>query len=58
LPRSRSISPATSTTSWKHPLIDDSRDSSPTAGFQRALIHVESTVRKEVTGADMLVAIC
>jgi Glyoxalase superfamily protein/Clp amino terminal domain, pathogenicity island component len=43
------------------PLIDDSRDPSPTAGFQRviqrAVIHVQSTVRKEVTGADVLVAI-
>ena len=41
-------------------LIDDSRDSSPTAGFQRviqrAVIHVQTTVRKEVTGADVLVA--
>ena len=43
------------------PLIDDSRDSSPTAGFQRviqrAVIHVQTTVRREVTGADALVAI-
>jgi hypothetical protein len=43
------------------PLIDDSRDPNPTAGFQRviqrAVIHVQSTVRKEVTGADVLVAI-
>jgi ATP-dependent Clp protease ATP-binding subunit ClpA len=42
------------------PLIDGSRDSSPTAGFQRvfqrAVIHVQTTVRKEVTGADVLVA--
>jgi hypothetical protein len=43
------------------PLIDDSRDSSPTAGFQRviqrAVNHVQTTVRKEATGADALVAI-
>ena len=42
------------------PLIDDSRDSRPTAGFQRviqrAVIHVQSA-RKKVTGADVLVAI-
>lgn len=43
------------------PLIDDIGDASPTAGFQRvvqrAVIHVQTTVRKEVTGADVLVAI-
>jgi ATP-dependent Clp protease ATP-binding subunit ClpA len=43
------------------PLIDDSRDPSPTAGFQRviqrAVIHVQTTARKEVTGADVLVAL-
>jgi hypothetical protein len=43
------------------PLIDDSGDSRPTAGFQRviqrAVIHVQTTVRKKVTGADVLVAI-
>jgi ATP-dependent Clp protease ATP-binding subunit ClpA len=43
------------------PLIDDSRDSRPTAGFQRvmqrAVIHVQSSGRQEVTGAAVLVAI-
>jgi ATP-dependent Clp protease ATP-binding subunit ClpA len=43
------------------PLIDDSSDSRPTAGFQRviqrAVIHVQTTGRKKVTGADVLVAI-
>ena len=42
-------------------VIDDGRDASPTAAFQRviqrAVIHVQTTVRKEVTGADVLVAI-
>jgi hypothetical protein len=43
------------------PLVDDGRDSRPTAGFQRviqrAVIQVQSSGRQEVTGADVLVAI-
>jgi glyoxalase superfamily protein/ClpA/ClpB-like protein len=43
------------------PLIDDGRDSRPTAGFQRviqrAVIQVQSSGRQEVTGAHVLVAI-
>jgi DNA-binding CsgD family transcriptional regulator len=42
-------------------VIDDGRDSSPTAAFQRviqrAVIDVQSFGRQEVTGADVLVAI-
>jgi RNA polymerase sigma factor (sigma-70 family) len=42
-------------------VIDDGRDSSPTSAFQRviqsAVIHVQSSGRQEVTGADVLVAI-
>jgi ATP-dependent Clp protease ATP-binding subunit ClpA len=42
-------------------VIDGSRDSKPTAGFQRviqrAVIHVQSSGREEVTGANVLVAI-
>src|SRR3990172_7084459 len=40
---------------------DDSRDTQPTLGFQRvlqrAVFHVQSSGRKEVTGANVLVAI-
>jgi ATP-dependent Clp protease ATP-binding subunit ClpA len=40
---------------------DDNEDSKPTAGFQRviqrAVIHVQSSGREEVTGANVLVAI-
>ena len=40
---------------------DDNQDSKPTAGFQRviqrAVIHVQSSGREEVTGANVLVAI-
>src|SRR5207248_474519 len=42
-------------------VTDDGKDSKPTAGFQRviqrAVIHVQSSGRDEVTGADVLVAI-
>jgi ribosomal protein S18 acetylase RimI-like enzyme len=42
-------------------VTDDSEDSKPTAGFQRviqrAVIHVQSSGRDEVTGANVLVAI-
>ncbi len=42
-------------------VLDDSDDSKPTAGFQRviqrAVIHVQSSGREEVTGANVLVAI-
>jgi ATP-dependent Clp protease ATP-binding subunit ClpA len=41
--------------------VDDSEDARPTAGFQRviqrAAIHVQSSGREEVTGANILVAI-
>ena len=41
--------------------INDGEDANPTAGFQRvvqrALIHVQSSGREEVTGANVLVAI-
>ncbi|QYR52148.1 ATP-dependent Clp protease ATP-binding subunit ClpA [Lysobacter soyae] len=43
------------------PAGDDSRDSKPTLGFQRvlqrAVYHVQSSGRQEVTGANVLVAI-
>ena len=42
-------------------MTDGAEDSKPTAGFQRvferAVIHVQSAGREEVTGADVLVAI-
>src|SRR5919109_1500800 len=42
-------------------ITDDGKDSKPTAGFQRviqrAVIHVQSSGREEVTGANVLVAI-
>ncbi len=42
-------------------VIDDYEDPKPTAGFQRviqrALIHVQSSGREEVTGANVLVAV-
>src|ERR1700720_969925 len=42
-------------------VTDDAEDSKPTAGFQRviqrAVIHVQSSGREEVTGANVLVAI-
>jgi ATP-dependent Clp protease ATP-binding subunit ClpA len=42
-------------------ITDGSEDSKPTAGFQRviqrAVIHVQSSGREEVTGANVLVAI-
>ncbi|MBN8959305.1 MAG: AAA family ATPase, partial [Rhizobiales bacterium] len=42
-------------------VIDSNEDSKPTAGFQRviqrAVIHVQSSGREEVTGANVLVAI-
>src|SRR5690606_1871725 len=41
--------------------VEDSRDTQPTLGFQRvlqrAVYHVQSSGRKEVTGANVLVAI-
>ncbi|WJW74392.1 ATP-dependent Clp protease ATP-binding subunit ClpA [Thiohalobacter sp. IOR34] len=41
--------------------LDDSRDTQPTLGFQRvlqrAVFHVQSSGKKEVTGANVLVAI-
>ena len=42
-------------------IVDDGEESKPTAGFQRviqrAVIHVQSSGREEVTGANVLVAI-
>ena len=42
-------------------LLDDGRDTQPTLGFQRvlqrAVYHVQSSGKKEVTGANVLVAI-
>jgi ATP-dependent Clp protease ATP-binding subunit ClpA len=42
-------------------VVDDGEDAKPTAGFQRvvqrAVIHVQSSGREEVTGANILVAI-
>ena len=42
-------------------MVDDGEDAKPTAGFQRviqrAVIHVQSSGREEVTGANVLVAI-
>ena len=42
-------------------VVDDEDDAKPTAGFQRviqrAVIHVQSSGREEVTGANVLVAI-
>src|SRR5690554_814514 len=42
-------------------VVDNGEDSKPTAGFQRviqrAVIHVQSSGREEVTGANVLVAI-
>ncbi|MBW3560429.1 MAG: ATP-dependent Clp protease ATP-binding subunit ClpA [Proteobacteria bacterium] len=42
-------------------IVDDEDDAKPTAGFQRviqrAVIHVQSSGREEVTGANVLVAI-
>jgi ATP-dependent Clp protease ATP-binding subunit ClpA len=42
-------------------IVDDGEDAKPTAGFQRvvqrAVIHVQSSGREEVTGANILVAI-
>ena len=42
-------------------VVDDGEDAKPTAGFQRviqrAVIHVQSSGREEVTGAIVLVAI-
>ena len=41
-------------------MVDDGQESKPTAGFQRviqrAVIHVQSSGREEVTGANVLVA--
>ena len=42
-------------------VVDDGEDAKPTAGFQRvmqrAVIHVQSSAREDVTGANVLVAI-
>ena len=42
-------------------IVDNQEEAKPTAGFQRvvqrALIHVQSSGREEVTGANVLVAI-
>src|SRR6201998_1774796 len=42
-------------------VVDDGEDAKPTAGFQRVIqrrvIHVQSSGREEVTGANVLVAI-
>src|SRR5665811_2301358 len=38
-------------------ITDGAEDSKPTAGFQRVIIHVQSSGREEVTGANVLVAI-
>ena len=50
-----------STTSCARLVVDDGEDAKPTAGFQRviqrAVIHVQSSGREEVTGANVLVAI-
>src|SRR3954469_11585658 len=48
-------------TELKSLVVDDGEDAKPTAGFQRviqrAVIHVQSSGRDEVTGANVLVAI-
>jgi ATP-dependent Clp protease ATP-binding subunit ClpA len=48
-------------TELKSLIVDDGEDAKPTAGFQRviqrAVIHVQSSGRDEVTGANVLVAI-
>src|SRR5438046_3969098 len=48
-------------TDLKSLVVDDGEDAKPTAGFQRviqrAVIHVQSSGREEVTGANVLVAI-
>ena len=48
-------------TELKSLVVDDGEDAKPTAGFQRviqrAVIHVQSSGREEVTGANVLVAI-
>src|SRR5262245_27211360 len=42
-------------------IVKESRDAQPTTGFQRvvhrAIVHVQSSGRREVTGADVLFAI-
>jgi ATP-dependent Clp protease ATP-binding subunit ClpA len=48
-------------TELKSLIVDDGEDAKPTAGFQRviqrAVIHVQSSGRDEVTGANVLVAV-
>jgi len=48
-------------TDLKSLVVDDGEDAKPTAGFQRviqrAVIHVQSSGRDDVTGANVLVAI-
>jgi ATP-dependent Clp protease ATP-binding subunit ClpA len=52
---------ATMSTRTGHLVMATDEDSKPTAGFQRviqrAVIHVQSSGREEVTGANVLVAI-
>ena len=51
----------TSTTSWPRCSLKGSTEAQPTTGFQRvihrAVVHVQSSGREEVTGANVLVAI-
>jgi ATP-dependent Clp protease ATP-binding subunit ClpA len=48
-------------TELKSLIVEDAEDAKPTAGFQRviqrAVIHVQSSGREEVSGANVLVAI-
>src|ERR1700761_753214 len=44
-------------TEFENLVTDGAEDAKPTAGFQRAVIHVQSSGREEVTGANVLVAI-
>jgi len=48
-------------TEFSNLVVDDGEDAKPTAGFQRvvqrAVIHVQSSGREEVTGANILVAL-
>ena len=54
-------SPSTSTTSSSSLFVKGSTEAQPTTGFQRvihrAVVHVQSSGREEVTGANVLVAI-
>src|SRR5919199_1381409 len=44
-------------TEFENLVTDGADDAKPTAGFQRAVIHVQSSGREEVTGANVLIAI-